>query len=161
MPIRLPRRRDRDAWQAALLTGDDPTLSRPQRFELARMLEVACDPEVDRFDPFDVVRDLLDRRDLWKAAVLLRGYQAVPDEEPPDRWYFVPELVQLFGVAGDCWRPDTLYLLHDRAVSEELGYYSDRWYPVEVQVASYDDFDRLYDLSEIPETDTVFRLWWD
>jgi hypothetical protein len=46
-------------------------------------------------------------------------------------------------------------------VSEELGYYTDRWAPVEVQVASYDDFDRLYDLSEIPETDTVFRLWWD
>jgi hypothetical protein len=161
MPVRLPPGRDRDAWQAALLTGDDPTLSRPQRFELVRMLEVPSRPGEDRFDPFDVVRDLLARRDLWKAAVLVRGYQAVPGEEAPDRWYFVPEVVQLLGVAGDCREPDTLYLLHDRAVGGELAAFTDRWGPVEVQVAGYDDFDRLYDLSGIPETDNVFRLWWD
>ena len=65
---------------------------------------------VNLFDPFVVVRDLLNNRDLWEGVVMDRGFAA--SEGNGRGWTRLSsDLIKLRDIGRGCWNVDTLLIL--------------------------------------------------
>ena len=108
MNIHFPENRDVDAWQLAIWNLPEDDVSRPQKLQLMLMLDAGF----NEFDPFVVVRDLLQNRHLWQGVVMERSFP-VPEQfqsKPYPICKMATDLISLRDI-GRHWNVDSLYIL--------------------------------------------------
>ncbi len=119
-------------------------------FELIRRIRY------NLLDGESVVRDLIDRRDLWYSVIAARLPFPVrqPDRLPID-------LSLLRTTRWNDWPADTLYIwTNDEAVMQLQPLIEERWQPCEVGILLPEDIEMaLANLHD--EHDRVLYIWWD
>ncbi len=155
MALQFPQEKNIEAWQVFIWNLPDDFLSRPQKFQFMLMLE----GQFNEFDPFPVVRDLLQNRHLWNGVVMDRGYTG-SSQQFPDRLEIITDLIKLRDIKG-CWNVDTVFILASTTHLPALQKLAETWQADEISVLSGSESDNLLGIGRHDHPDQIIAVWWD
>jgi hypothetical protein len=156
MELHYPSNGCADEWQIFLWNLPDQLLARPQKLEFMLMLEA----NFNAFNPYQVVADLLDHRDLWTGAVMERGY-VFPEPSRPGWAILRGDLIHLRDVGDGHWNVDTLYI-HTAANSDaQWQQIVANWKADEVNFYEGELAGSLLGVFATNDPRKILRVWWD
>ena len=106
------------------------------------MFELMKLASFNSFDGEQVVRDLIDNRDLWQGVVM--------DREG---------LIKLRDIQSNDWNVDTLYITTTGVNDVKLEELAEDWSADEVEYLTPDE--ASHELGQWPAPSKVLRIWWD
>jgi len=156
MTLQLPATRDVLSWQTAVWNAPDDFLTRQQKLQFMQMLQA----RFNNFDPFVVVKSLLDNRRLWEGVIMDRAY--VLGEEGDGRLWpsMGTDLIKLRDISR-AWNVDTLFVLTDKEHQLRWQEIVGDWVADEVHFIEGGMAGRILGSTRRGATRMILRAWWD
>jgi hypothetical protein len=158
MAIQIPEHLDRDdarEWQLFIWNLPNDAFSEPQKLQLMLILQT----RFNLFEPFPVVKDLIENRELWLGVVMDRGV-LLPREQCRVT-SLRTDLIKLRDVASPFWNVNTLFILTLADSVSVVERMARKWDPSELTILSGHDTDNLLGIGRGQHPLQIVAPWWD
>lgn len=157
MQLLFPKDKTVAAWEMFLWNLPDDFLSHPQKLQFMLML----DGQFNQFDPYLVIRDLLENRDQWIGVIMDRAFRHETKAGKYAIGKLVTDLIKLRDIASGYWNVDTVFLLVSETHAVAMEKLAQRWSADNIVVLNGKETDEVIGVGRADSTERLISVWWD